>query len=237
MSRVVRILRAGRMSYAKSLRLQRLVAASHVGTLILTEHPPVYTIGIRTNAYPEYEERRLKALGADYHRTNRGGLVTFHGPGQLIAYPIIDLKNFVPSVRWYVQSLEEVVIKMCLIYGVKAERCKDTGVWCGNDKICAIGVHASRYKTSHGLALNCDSDLNWFSHIVPCGLPGKGVTSLTRQLDHPITVDEVTPTFLKCFAQVFVCELKEMDPEEVHSLLRASDEDVLSNEKIRNVEP
>uniref|UniRef100_A0A182TWN6 Octanoyl-[acyl-carrier-protein]:protein N-octanoyltransferase LIPT2, mitochondrial n=1 Tax=Anopheles melas TaxID=34690 RepID=A0A182TWN6_9DIPT len=227
MSRLVHVLRTGRLPYQRALKLQQTIASQlqqqqqrdaspsppyrHV--LILTEHEPVYTIGIRTRGYDETEEGRLRALGADFVRTNRGGLITFHGPGQLVAYPILDLKHFQPSVRWYVCHLERTVIELCRRYGLRAGTTADTGVWIGDRKICALGIHASRYVTTHGLALNCDVDLGWFGHIVPCGLVGKSVTSLAHELGNrpDLGVDSVADGLLDCFRATFECELDELD--------------------------
>ncbi|XP_001653907.2 putative lipoyltransferase 2, mitochondrial [Aedes aegypti] len=224
MSRVVHILRAGKLSYQKSLNLQKTVSSAVLNgdqsnVLILTEHDPVYTVGIRTKSYGPEEERRLKALGAEFFRTNRGGLITFHGPGQLVAYPVLNLKNFQPSVRWYVCHIEKTVIDLCRRYGLKAATTEDTGVWIGDRKICAIGIHASRYVTTHGLALNCNNDLGWFKHIVPCGIEGKGVTSLSTELSREVPVEEATAKFLESFRDVLQCDLKELEPDKQREIL------------------
>lgn len=218
MSKIVHILRAGKLDYNKSLILQKSISdqiktikddSEFKNTLIITEHNPVYTIGIRTKNYTIQDEDKLKELGAEFHKTNRGGLITFHGPGQLVVYPIIHLKHFTPSIRWYVCHLEKTIIDLCKKYGIKAETTKDTGVWVDDRKICAIGIHASRYITSHGLALNCETDLKWFDNIVPCGIEGKSVTSLSKELQRNVTIDEVLPKFLESFSDVFQCELCE----------------------------
>lgn len=218
MHRSVKVLNLGRMSYAKALVVQNSLAnklkrsasnnESECGTLIIVEHdPPVYTIGIRTKNYTLKDEMTLKNLGAEFYKTNRGGLITFHGLGQLVAYPILNLKQFKPSIKWYVCQIERTVIDVCKLYNIKAKTSPDTGVWVGDKKICAIGIHGSRYVTTHGLALNCNTDLNWFKHIVPCGIVGKGVTSLSEQLSDIVTVDKVLPDFLKSFSCVFECHL------------------------------
>lgn len=227
MSRVVHVLRAAKLSYQQSLNLQKAVSSTVLhnqtgplhNVLILTEHDPVYTVGIRTKSYGPEEEHRLKALGAEFFRTNRGGLITFHGPGQLVAYPVLNLKNFQPSVRWYVCHIEKTVIDLCRRYGIQAATTQDTGVWVGDRKICAIGIHASRYVTTHGLALNCNNDLRWFEHIVPCGIEGKGVTSLSRELDREMGVEDVTPTFLDSFRDILECDLVELEPEKQREIL------------------
>ncbi|XP_052869358.1 putative lipoyltransferase 2, mitochondrial [Anopheles cruzii] len=232
-SRLVHVLRTGKLSYQQGLRLQAAVVdrvrndetASRTGhILILTEHKPVYTVGIRTGGYGTEEEQRLLALGADFVRTNRGGLITFHGPGQLVAYPVLNLRHFQPSVRWYVCHLERTIIELCRRYGLPGARTTpDTGVWIEDRKICAIGIHVSRYVTSHGLALNCDNDLGWFRHIVPCGLPGKSVTSLAQELGSTRpSIATVTPDFLRSFSDTFECELTEMDETLQRELLDPS---------------
>ena len=116
-------------------------------------------------------------------KINRGGLSTFHGPGQLVVYPILNLQKFKPSVRWYVSQLEETIIQTCLSYGLKAERTEHTGVWIGMNKVAAIGIHVTHSITYHGLSLNCNTDLSWFNDIVPCGIADRGVTSITKELE------------------------------------------------------
>ncbi|OQR78366.1 putative lipoyltransferase 2 [Tropilaelaps mercedesae] len=219
----VRLLVLGRMSYLDALNVQRELATKIKSqqkkgvdpdnTLVLVEHSPVYTIGIRTNAYLPSEEERLKKLGADFVRSDRGGLITFHGPGQLVIYPILHLASFTQlcrSIRSYVCHLEQSVIDTCKTFGVEATRTKDTGVWIQGKslKIAALGIHCSRYVTTHGAALNCNTDLTWFDHIVPCGLNGKGVTSLSRELDRNVTIDEVKNIYVAMFEKSFDCRVK-----------------------------
>jgi len=185
----------------------KTTAANECGYLIIVEHEPVYTVGIRQREYDSVLEHNLIKLGAEFKRTKRGGLITFHGPGQLVAYPILNLKYFQPSVRWYVANLETTVINLCNeTYGLNAVTTSDTGIWIGNRKICAMGVRCSRYITTHGLALNCNTDLSWFKHIVPCGLHGKGVTSLSSIFEKDISVDDVLPYFLQQFSKTFSCD-------------------------------
>lgn len=211
---VVSVINAGRLAYTKGLTLQKYLAERHQdpkipenqrNSLILIEHSPVYTIGVRTAPYPEKEIARLRALGAEFHKTNRGGLITFHGPGQLVCYPILNLKDFDLTIKKYVCLLEKTIIALCQHYGIVARTTADTGIWVNNQKICAIGIHASRFITSHGLALNCNTDLSWFSNIVPCGLVGKGVTSMTNELSRDVTIDTVIPHFLSAFSHSFSC--------------------------------
>lgn len=234
---IVHILRTGLIKYAHGLNLQKLITstfncksddnndnavAAFKNILILTEHQPVYTIGIRTKDYSIDDEAYLRSMGAEFYRTNRGGLITFHGHGQLVAYPILHLKHFTPSIRWYVCHLEKTIIDLCKQYGLSAKTTPDTGVWLDDRKICAMGVHCKRYITSHGLALNCDVDLKWFDHIVPCGLIGKTVTSLTNELNRTITVDDATSIFLSSFKQTFNCDLVELTDDQCKLLLNQS---------------
>ncbi|XP_072118576.1 octanoyl-[acyl-carrier-protein]:protein N-octanoyltransferase LIPT2, mitochondrial [Mobula birostris] len=218
---VIEVVNLGRISYGNALQAQQKFIRRHVdaltrlptnepplNALLLCEHPPVYTIGIRTAPYPIGEEERLKELGAEFYRANRGGLITFHGPGQLVCYPILNLAHFKKSVRWYVGELERTTVQLCYKFGIKAETSSETGVWVGNNKICAIGIHCGRYITSHGLALNCNTNLLWFSHITPCGIEGKGVTSLSKVLKREVTISEAVEPFLETFAEQFNCTLR-----------------------------
>jgi len=214
-SKLIKLLKLGQMSYDSCLKLQihlseslKTTAIDKCGYLLIVEHNPVYTVGIRQKDYNSLLEDKLIKLGAEFKRTNRGGLITFHGPGQLIAYPILNLKNFNPSIRWYVSNLETTVKNLCNeTYGLTATTTSDTGVWIDNRKICAIGVRCSRYITTHGLALNCNTDLSWFKHIVPCGLHGKGVTSLSEIFEKDISVNDVLPYFLQHFCKSFSCDI------------------------------
>lgn len=234
--KLVRVLRAGRLDYGTALGLQRALAERHKNnetagskgearvpdTLVLVEHEPVYTVGIRDKVYEQETETKLRRLGADYYRTNRGGLITFHGPGQLVAYPIINLKSFAASVRRYVCQIERMTIRVCAEFGIKAGTTKDTGVWVEDRKICAIGIHASRYITTHGLALNCNTNLGWYDHIVPCGIVGKSVTSISQELGARVTLDDVIPIFQSSFEDEFRCHLIEFPLDEASELLRNS---------------
>jgi lipoyl(octanoyl) transferase 2 len=234
MSRLVHVLKTGRLGYVDSLKLQKSLSNRLINgdkkfnnILIITEHNPVYTIGLRTKGYSIEEEEKLKSIGAEFHKTNRGGLITFHGPGQLVAYPIMNLKNFKTSVRWYVCHVEKTIINLCEKYGINAGTTEDTGVWIDNRKICAIGIHCSRYVTSHGLALNCNTDLSWYNHIVPCGLVGKEVTSLTKEISKNISIDDTLPEFIKSFQDVFECSTENMSDEESKEIIDQSKHVVL----------
>ncbi|HJX61552.1 MAG TPA: lipoyl(octanoyl) transferase LipB [Dehalococcoidia bacterium] len=177
----------GRMEYLEAWRLQQALAQERVDglehdILLLLEHPPTYTIG-RGGDDGAFltPPAALEAMGAAVHHVDRGGRVTFHGPGQLVGYPIIDLSEWRQDVHAYLRALEEVLIATLAGFGLIAGRKPGyTGVWVGDEKIGAIGVKVSRWVTTHGFALNVTCDLDWFGHIVPCGLRGTGVTSLER---------------------------------------------------------
>jgi lipoyl(octanoyl) transferase len=168
--------------------------------LLFCQHPPTYTLG--KSGKPEHlllDEEALAAHGATFHRINRGGDITFHGPGQLVAYPLLDLENFRPDIHWYLRAMEEAVIQTLAEYGLRAGRIAGlTGVWLDWEegavnprKICAMGVRCSRWVTLHGLALNVNTDLSYFGYIVPCGITDKAVTSLQAELGHAIAIEEV----------------------------------------------
>jgi len=190
-------------------------------TLILLEHPPVYTAGRRTDPMHLLTvEQDAERLGADFRRVDRGGSVTFHGPGQLVGYPILHLGSR-PDVIRYLRRLEEVIIRSAGSFGVGCGRNEvNTGVWTGRSKVCAIGVRTSRSVTLHGFALNCETDLSWYEAIVPCGLQGYGVTSLSEQSDVRITVEDALPVVRDAFATVFEVALSPAPPE-VAELLAA----------------
>ncbi|KAK7499197.1 hypothetical protein BaRGS_00009457 [Batillaria attramentaria] len=230
--RVVNVINLGRMGFLQAYDVQLRYMRQHLeelsgrryavglNTLLLVEHDPVYTVGLRTKDYDEIEEKRLKSLGAEFYRTNRGGLITYHGPGQLVAYPILNLTHFKPSIKWYIATLEQTIINACWQFGIQAHTTEDTGVWVDNRKIAAIGVHGSRYVTTHGIALNCDVDLMWFRHIIPCGIRGKDVTSLTKELGKPTPIKSAILPFLRAFEEEFECEVKYrmLDNEDVSFL-------------------
>jgi len=235
-ARTVRVLRLGQVGYQQAYQFQNYLVNKvkndkEGNYLLLLQHTPVYTTGIRSKDYSEEEELRLMKLGADFVRTNRGGLITFHGPGQLVAYPILNLNGFVPQaqrrkaalgMKWYVETLEQVVIKVCSELGLKGERSPHTGVWIGNNKICALGVHSTQLITSHGLALNVSTNLDWFKNIVPCGIIGKGVTSLSQELARPVSLQQVVPLLLKHFQLEFDANLVECSQEETQEKIPSS---------------
>jgi lipoyl(octanoyl) transferase len=208
----VEVRRLGRVPYADALALQReLVVERQVGRigdlLLLVEHPHVLTLGVRGDggrshilAPPEV----LAARSVDVFETGRGGDVTYHGPGQLVGYPIIDLKPDRRDVHRYVRDLEEVLIRVAADYGIEAERVAGlTGVWVGQRKLAAIGVRIARWVTSHGFALNVTTDLDYFNLIIPCGVADRGVTSLTALLGREVDWLEVEERVARHFGDVF----------------------------------
>ncbi|XP_068628899.1 octanoyl-[acyl-carrier-protein]:protein N-octanoyltransferase LIPT2, mitochondrial [Battus philenor] len=226
---MIKIWKLGLISYDTGLKIQQALARKHLNaimngqninydTLLLVEHKPVYTVGIRDET-PNDEIIRLRSLGAEFKKTNRGGLITFHGPGQLVIYPVINLKNYKTSVKWYVKSLEETVIRLCDELGLEASRSPHTGVWIGDNKIAAIGIHASRYVTTHGISLNCNNDLSWFTHIDPCGIEDKGVTSLTKETGVMYSTEKVVPILLNNFEKVFNCSFEDIETDVQEEIL------------------
>jgi lipoyl(octanoyl) transferase len=201
---------------------ERRLAGEIPDTVILLEHPPVFTAGRR--ARPDellWSPDELAARGAEVHRIDRGGAFTFHGPGQLVGYPILDLGP-IPDAAAHLRRMEEAVIRTASEIGVTVHRREDvqTGVWHGDDKVCAIGVRLMRARvTLHGFALNCDPELSWFEGIVACGLPGHRVTSLSRLAGRAITVPEVTPVLVHHLAAVFDLDLVPA-PDEIARGLR-----------------
>lgn len=174
--------------------------------LLLLEHPHVLTTGVggeRGRSHILAAREALSARGIEVHETGRGGDITYHGPGQIVGYPIINLKPDRCDVHRYVRDLEEVLIRVVTDCGVDANRAKGlTGVWAGTEKLAAIGVRISRWITSHGFALNVTTDLSYFDLIVPCGIVGRGVTSLAR-LGCPATLSEVDDLIVARFSRVF----------------------------------
>ena len=208
--------RLGVVPYAEALALQRsLVEERREGRvpdlLLLLQHPPVITLGVkgdggRSNVVAD--SVRLSALGVGISETGRGGDVTYHGPGQIVGYPILDLRPDRCDVHRYVRDLEEVMIRVCADYGVTAGRIAGlTGTWMGAEKVGAIGVRLSRWITSHGFAFNVSTDLDHFKLIVPCGISDRGVTSLDRATGRRLTVAEVEDTVVGDFCEIFERQL------------------------------
>lgn len=183
--------------------------------LLMVEHPHVYTLGKSGDLENLLlSEAQLKSKNASFYKINRGGDITYHGPGQLVGYPILDLENFFTDIHKYLRFLEEAIMLTLLEYGLKPQRSKgETGVWLDVDtpfarKICAMGVRASRWVTMHGFALNVNADLGYFDNIIPCGIKGKAVTSLNVELGQKeVSMKEVEEKVLKHFAKLFEAEL------------------------------
>ena len=183
--------------------------------LLFVEHPPVYTLGKSGKSENVLlNEGERKERGIEFFHTNRGGDITFHGPGQIVGYPIIDLENFFTDIGRYLRSLEEVIILTLREYGIEAGRSKgETGVWLDPDrvgferKICAMGVRCSRWITMHGFALNVNTDLSYFGGIVPCGIQNKQVTSIAKELGSELSMEEVKRKLARNFGIVFDAEM------------------------------
>jgi lipoyl(octanoyl) transferase len=196
---------------------QRLVAARKVNAipdvLLFCEHPHVITIG--RNGHREHllaSEHLLAQRNVSVHQTDRGGDITYHGPGQIVGYPILDLASHRRDVRWYVSQLEEIMIRASADFGIHTRRVESRhGIWVhtpsGEEKLAALGVHLSRWVTSHGFAYNASTDLPYFDLIVPCGIAGKRATSLERLLDRAVHSEEVRPKLAAHFADVFECSI------------------------------
>lgn len=238
----------GLVPYAQALDLQhQLVAARKQGelndVLLLLEHPPVFTLG--RNASQEHilaTREFLDAIGIEVYRVERGGDVTYHGPRQLVGYPILDLKTLRMDVGWYVRSLEDVLIRTLTSYGLNARRIgsaagkrdpKLVGVWIDNPtedgrlralqpdaKVAQIGARIESWITYHGFALNVDPIMQHFDLIVPCGIPDKPVTSLTRALHRPVEMNDVRVSVARAFAETFSFDLLEIEPGELLTRLR-----------------
>lgn len=183
--------------------------------LLFCEHPHVYTLGKSGDEKNLLlNELQLKEKSAEFYKINRGGDITYHGPGQIVGYPILDLDNFFTDVHKYLRFLEEIIIRTLSEYNLKGERYPGyTGVWLDASnpakarKICAMGVRTSRWVTMHGWALNVNSDISYFSNIVPCGINDKAVTSLDKELGKTVDISEVKQKLKKYFSQVFECEI------------------------------
>ncbi len=210
--RPLEVRRLGRVSYGEALELQReLVEARRAGlipdVLLLLEHPHVITLGVKLEAARSHllaSPEALRHRGVELVEAGRGGDITYHGPGQLVGYPIVDLKPDRCDVHKYVRDLEEVMIRTAAAFGVPAGRVPGlTGAWVGADKLGAIGVRISRWITSHGFAFNVTTDLDYFNLIVPCGIPSGGVTSLARLTRQSPSFAEVETAVARAFCGVF----------------------------------
>ena len=225
-TKIVNARNLGKLSYAESWALQEEIfqqiiqqkrtnrsAENPTATqnhLLFVEHPPVFTLGKSGDLkHLLVSEEQLKSKGIDFFKTNRGGDITFHGPGQLVGYPLLDLDHFFTDIHKYLRLLEEAVILTLADYGIQAGRSAgETGVWLAVGtpfarKICAMGIRASRWVTMHGWALNVNTDLNYFNAIIPCGIQGKGVTSMAKELGQELPIDEVQERWIGHFENLF----------------------------------
>ncbi|MCF7902677.1 MAG: lipoyl(octanoyl) transferase LipB [Candidatus Marinimicrobia bacterium] len=168
-------------------------------TLLLLEHPPAYTFGKNANT-----KNLLNPRDAEVIQSDRGGDITFHGPGQIVGYPILNLKEHQTSVSWYMRTLEAMIIRTLGNFSIEADRIAGlTGVWVGDRKICAMGVRLSKWVTMHGFALNVAPDLSYFAGMIPCGISDKGITSMQMELGQPITITEVSTVLVGTFQRTF----------------------------------
>lgn len=232
--------RMGHVPYEEAWELQRLLQQRLVENkrsadpqplphvALLVEHPPVFTLGKSgddSNLLATEED--LKAAGATFVRIDRGGDITYHGPGQIVGYPILDLDRFYTDIHRYLRDLEEVIIRTCADFGIRANRFdKGTGVWItaegGNErKICAMGIRCSRWVTMHGFALNVAPELDHFSMIVPCGIQDRGVTSMQMELLQLVDRREVENAIVRHFAEVFVSDITLLEREDATAWLEA----------------
>jgi lipoyl(octanoyl) transferase len=216
--REIAVRRLGVVRYDEALALQKsLVEERKAGRipdqLLLLQHPPVITLGVKTRndrGHIVASDEELRAEGVEVFETGRGGDVTYHGPGQLVGYPILDLKPDLCDVHQYVRDLEEVMIRMAATFGVSAGRVPGlTGAWVGDEKLAAIGVRISRWITSHGFAFNVNTDLRHFGFIIPCGIEDKGVTSLEALVGHAVDMRAVEDAAIAAFAAVLACQVIE----------------------------
>ena len=236
------IVDVGLVGYADAWELQkRLVAALKIGViedvLLLCEHPHVITLG--RNGKREHllaSEQVLRQKGVEFHSSDRGGDITYHGPGQLVGYPILNLGAIRKDVVWYVRMLEEVMIRATAEFGISAERSTGkTGIWVRSstndsnvagiteEKLGAIGVHLSRWVTSHGFAYNISTDLRYFDLIVPCGITGRKATSLEKILERAVTRKEVMQPVVRNFGEVFGLEMREASRDDLLARLQTQE--------------
>ena len=209
------LLKNTQIKWAARQNEQDLKTTNTEHRLLMVEHNPVFTLGKSgKREHVLVSEEQLKNLGIEFFHINRGGDVTYHGLQQIVGYPILDLDKFKTDLGWYLRSLEQVIIDVIAEYGLKGERSEgETGVWLEpNDpfmarKICAMGIKCSRWITMHGFALNVNTDLSHFEFIVPCGIQGKTVTSLEKELGHKLNYEDVKEKVKKHFQLIFDCEL------------------------------
>jgi lipoyl(octanoyl) transferase len=212
----------GRTRYAPAWELQKTLWGMRVAgqiddLLLLTEHEHVYTIGKSGDSnHLLASVDELRDGGVDVFEVDRGGDITYHGPGQLVGYPILDLNGYEPDIHKYLRGLEEMIIRTLASYGIAAGREEGfTGVWVNGEKIAAIGVKVGRWVTMHGFAFNVNADLSKFGRIIPCGIFHKGVTSLDRLLGRPVDMNEAAERVRASFADVFGCTLEPLSVEDL----------------------
>jgi lipoyl(octanoyl) transferase len=224
------VLDGGLVPYTKAFDLQRRLVEARKAyaipdVLFLCEHPYVITLGRNGKLENLRASNHLLAqMNVEFQPTDRGGDITYHGPGQVVGYPILDLAAHRRDVRWYVNQLEEVMIRATADFGVPGKRVGGChGVWidtpAGEEKLAALGVHLSRWVTSHGFAYNVSTDLRYFDLIVPCGIVGKGTTSLERVLERPVAIEDARERLVEHFGQVFERDLIPVSPEFVEEAL------------------
>lgn len=206
----------GRMGYAECHALQnalldRVAAGEHASTLLLVEHPPVFSLGAGFHSENLlFPEDYYRSQGIAVEPTDRGGDVTYHGPRQLVAYPVFDLKPLGQDLHKWLRELEEAVIRTLAHFGLEGYRFPPhTGVWVSGRKVCAIGIKVRRWVSKHGIALNCDNDLSPFGLIVPCGIRGYAVTSISHELGRTVSASEVAPVLVAAFEEVFAMALRQ----------------------------
>jgi lipoyl(octanoyl) transferase len=217
--------RLGVMDYARALDFQRAVAKARIAgeipedVLLLLEHPPVVTLGRSSKeAHLLASPALLAARGVELHEVERGGDVTFHGPGQLVGYPIIDLTRHKKDLHWFLRQVEESLIVALAAFGIPAERNPGlTGVWTQGRKIASIGVHARDWVTWHGFALNVSTDLSYFDLMVPCGIQAVTMTSIEKETGRAVSMEEVEDATIAAFAQVFELTPKMLAPDALDS--------------------
>ncbi len=208
--RKLRYSNLGIIDYQKAWNLQHKIFNNRLSneiedTLLLLEHPNTYTLGKSSNkANLLFSDLEMQQKNIVVYNIDRGGDITYHGPGQIVGYPIINLSLWQKDIHKYLRTLEEVIIQTLLEFGVNGERNKEhTGVWVGNNKICAIGIKVTRWITMHGFALNINTNMDFFNGIIPCGIKNKGVTSLKNELNKQIEIDLVKKSLLQKFYEIF----------------------------------
>ena len=222
----------GRMPYREAWDLQRATGSAVErgvlpDTILLVEHPPVYTVGRGARGSLQnllWDEDKRQSEGIELHMVDRGGDITYHGPGQLVGYPILDLRRHGQDIHGYLRALEEAVMRTLARFGIDSERmAPHTGVFVGSDKIAAIGVKAANWVTQHGFALNVDPCLRHFTGIIPCGLGDKGVTSMARVLERPIALSEAMPVVEQELGAVFGFRYRPLDVDALRAAISGAE--------------